>query len=203
MPTNGFISKNRTCETQRSQTFQELRLCLHIVEFSCNRTYRILGLTCSLRDGRFETGRKTNSSLRLRHIAEATALKINYTSTAIILNLYTDLTPLPKFSRLAWCVQVSRNRDGNRNESSLGQFGASWQDSCINDAWWVRNRFCEQRCFEEGQGYGVNCTTEGSYREDHVCGFYQELVPFKTAQQKCEDVGMKICDRTGTGDGCL
>ena len=47
----------------------------------------------------------------------------------------------------------------------------------------------------------MNCTTEGSYREDHVCGFYQELVPFKTAQQKCEDVGMKICDRTENGEG--
>ena len=89
--------------------------------------------------------------------------------------------------------------DGNgvvQRCSMLSLLAAPWQDSCKNDGWWVRNRFCEKRCFAEGQGYDVDCSADGSYREDHVCGFDLELAPLPLAEQNCEEIGMKICDRT-------
>lgn len=70
------------------------------------------------------------------------------------------------------------------------------QDRCNNSEHWAKNRYCEKRCFEAGNGYGNDCSTDGDYREDHVCGFEEELVPLAQAEKNCEEIGMKICDRT-------
>lgn len=73
---------------------------------------------------------------------------------------------------------------------------ACLQDRCNNSEHWAKNRYCEKRCFEAGRGYGNDCSTDGDYREDHVCGYEEELVPFAQAEKNCEEIGMKICDRT-------
>ena len=71
------------------------------------------------------------------------------------------------------------------------------QDTCAGNSYWTQVRLCEKRCFEADNGYGNNCSVEGSYREDHVCGFDEELVSFAAAEKNCNDIGMKVCDRTG------
>ena len=75
---------------------------------------------------------------------------------------------------------------------------SSFTSRCSNTDNWVNNKYCELRCFEEGLGYGRDCTV-GAYREAHACGVYQEKVPYATAVKYCSSLGMQICDRPGTG----
>jgi len=71
---------------------------------------------------------------------------------------------------------------------------SSFTSRCSNTDNWVNNKYCELRCFEEGLGYGRDCTV-GAYREAHACGVYQEKVPYATAVKHCSSLGMQICDR--------
>ena len=74
---------------------------------------------------------------------------------------------------------------------------STFSSSCINTNNWVNNKYCELRCFQEGLGYGRDCTS-GDYREAHKCGFYQEKVPYSRAVNHCSSLGMQICDRPET-----
>lgn len=69
------------------------------------------------------------------------------------------------------------------------------EDRCMGNDWWAQNRYCEKRCFAAGNSYGINCSSDGDYREDHVCGYEEELVPFSEAEKNCKGIGMNICDR--------
>ncbi|CAK9003037.1 STI1-like protein, partial [Durusdinium trenchii] len=102
----------------------------------------------------------------------------------------------------AGCSNIEPSWFANQNRTCDTQRAGVFQDSCKNDGWWVRNRFCEKRCFAEGQGYDVDCSADGSYREDHVCGFDLELAPLPLAEQNCEEIGMKICDRMTETSKC-
>lgn len=79
-------------------------------------------------------------------------------------------------------------------------WGLISQDNCNKSEWWTNSRFCEVRCHQEGLDYGINCTAEGSYREGHVCGVQQELMPLSSAETRCAEIGMHICDRQGGRD---
>lgn len=68
--------------------------------------------------------------------------------------------------------------------------------------WWARNRYCEKRCFAAGSSYGINCSSDGDYREDHVCGYEEELVPFNEAEKNCKAIGMNVCDRETSSSKC-
>lgn len=86
----------------------------------------------------------------------------------------------------------------NRLSSFITELRAvsSFQDRCMGNDWWAQNRYCEKRCFAAGNSYGINCSSDGDYREDHVCGYEEELVPFSEAEKNCKGIGMNICDRT-------
>ena len=73
------------------------------------------------------------------------------------------------------------------------QSSSSFPSKCINANVWLNNKYCEQRCFEEGYGYGRECTQ--AYREGHKCGFYQEKVSYAKAVSYCNSLGLQICDR--------
>ncbi|CAJ1440523.1 unnamed protein product [Effrenium voratum] len=89
------------------------------------------------------------------------------------------------------------------NRTCLDNKVSRFTGNCNASSWWPRSKICEQRCWEEGVGYdGPNCSAEGSYREDSVCGFFQEMVPLSAAQENCEAMGMKICDRLTASTKC-
>jgi len=69
----------------------------------------------------------------------------------------------------------------------------------FNDGW-VRSKFCQLACWQNGVGYDGDDCSVGYYQEKKVCSHTAERVSFATAQANCAASGLQVCtDDTAAG----
>jgi len=67
---------------------------------------------------------------------------------------------------------------------------------------WASKKYCQLACWNGGVGYDGDDCSFGAWRGEQVCSYLKEPVLFASAEQRCQDLGLEICDVGLPGYGC-